>query len=149
MTSKVILRVDVAGLGKRGDIIEVSDGYARNFLLPRGRAMSAAEGTVAQAQSMRRARDLRDSKDREAAETVARVLVAKTIVITGKARDGKLFGSVTAPQVANAVKAQANVELDAKAIQLHDHIKTVGVHDVAVRMHNDVQFTLVVDVRPA
>jgi large subunit ribosomal protein L9 len=146
MATKVILRADVARVGKRGDILEVADGYARNFLLPRGLAMPAAAGTVEQAAKMRRSRDLRDAKDRESAETVARALVATPIELSAKARDGKLFGSVAAAQIADAVKKQTSVTLDAKTIVLPEHIKTTGEHDVTVKLHSDVQFTLKVNV---
>ena len=110
---RVILRADIAEVGKRGDICDVSNGYARNFLLPRGLAIKATDGAVTQAGSMRRARDLRDAEDRSAAEEVARALVARTITITAKAGpEGKLYGSVTAADVTAAVAAQAGVELD-------------------------------------
>ena len=93
---KVILRADVDGLGKRGDIVEVAAGYGRNFLLPRSLAFVATDGAVDQAAKMRRARDLRDASDREAAQTVATTLVPKVITISAKAgHEGKLFGSVT------------------------------------------------------
>jgi large subunit ribosomal protein L9 len=104
---KVILRNDLPELGKRGDIIEVSDGYARNFLFPRGAAMVATKGAVDQAASMRRSRDVRDARDRGAAEEVARQLVPKVITLTARAgAEGKLFGSITAPDIAEAVNAQ-------------------------------------------
>ncbi|MGA1075059.1 MAG: 50S ribosomal protein L9, partial [Ilumatobacteraceae bacterium] len=79
---QVILRNDIAGLGKRGDIVDVADGHARNFLLPKGHAIMASAGAVAQAAKMRRARDLRDASDREAATTVATTLVPKVITIS-------------------------------------------------------------------
>jgi large subunit ribosomal protein L9 len=102
---KVILRADVANVGKRGDICEVSDGYARNYLLPKGLAIKASDGAVAQAAAMRRKRDLRDAADRAAAEEIARTLVARTITITAKAgTEGRLFGSVTATDIVDAVE---------------------------------------------
>jgi large subunit ribosomal protein L9 len=91
---RVILRNDLAGLGKRGDIVDVADGHARNYLLPKGHAMKATDGAVSQAKAMRRARDLRDAADRESAQSIASALVARTIVIPAKAgSEGKLFGS--------------------------------------------------------
>src|SRR5436190_2329438 len=110
---KVILRADLDGLGKRGDIVDVADGHARNFLLPKGKAMKASDGAVSQAKSMRRARDLRDAADRESAQSVASALVAKTIIITMKAgAEGKLYGSVTLGDIAQAIQAQANISID-------------------------------------
>src|SRR6266542_5016675 len=114
---KVILRSDIAELGKRGDICDVSNGYARNYLFPRGLAIKATDGAVAQAGSMRRARDLRDAEDRSAAEVVARTLVARTITIKAKAGpEGKLYGSVTAADITAAVDDQAGVELDRRKV---------------------------------
>ena len=145
--AKVILRADVDGVGKRGDICEVSNGYARNFLLPRGLAIKASDGAVNQAASMRRARDLRDAADRSAAEEVARALVARTITISAKAgAEGKLYGSVTSADVVAAVTEQAGVELDRRQLQLAEPIKALGSHQVPVKLHSDVQFPITVDV---
>ena len=144
---KVILRADVDGVGKRGDICDVSNGYARNFLLPRGLAIKATDGAVNQAASMRRARDLRDAEDRSAAEVVARSLVARTITISAKAGvEGKLYGSVTAADITEAVAEQAGVELDRRKVALTEAIKVVGSHQVPVKLHSDVQFPITVEV---
>lgn len=144
---KVILRSDISGLGKRGDIVDVADGHGRNYLLPRGLAISASEGAVAQAAAMRRRRDLRDAADRDAAQTVATTLVAKTIDIRVKAgAEGRLYGSVTAADVASAVATQTGIEIDRKKISVPDHIKTLGEHSVNVRLHHDVQFAINVNV---
>ena len=144
---KVILRSDISGLGKRGDIVDVADGHGRNFLLPRGLAISASEGAVAQAAAMRRRPDLRDAADREAAQTIASTLVAKTIDIKVKSgAEGRLYGSVTAADVAAAVNSQTGIEIDRKKISVPDHIKTLGEHSVTVRLHHDVQFAINVNV---
>jgi large subunit ribosomal protein L9 len=144
---KVILRSDLANLGKRGDICEVSDGYARNYLLPKGLAIVATDGAVSQASAMRRARDLRDAHDRSAAEEVARALVPKVITVTAKAgAEGRLFGSVTAQDIVDAVSAQTGVELDRRKLLLHEPIKSLGTHSVSVRLHSDVEFPINVDV---
>ncbi len=143
---KLILRSDHQGLGKRGDIVEVSDGHARNYLLPKGLAFPATEGAAAQAGSMRRARDLRDAQDRESAQAVASKLVSKTITIPVKAgAEGRLFGSVTAADVAAAVEAQANIVLDRRKLHV-DHIKTTGTYQVAAKLHHDVEFPITVEV---
>jgi large subunit ribosomal protein L9 len=144
---RVILRHDVPSVGKRGDICEVSNGYARNFLLPKQLAMVATDGAVAQAAAMRRARDVRDAADRSAAEEVARRLVPKVITIPAKAgSEGRLFGSVTSADVVDAVAEQAGIELDRRKLLLSDPIKSLGTHSVAVRLHPDVEFPVTVEV---
>jgi len=146
---KVILRNDLRDLGKRGDIVEVADGYGRNYLLPRGHAIVASDGAVEQAAKMRRARDLRDASDREAAQTVATTLVPKVIEITAKAgTEGRLFGSVTAADVASAVEAQTGVALDRRQLEL-EPIKSTGQHTVTAKLHSDVSFPITVEVVPA
>jgi large subunit ribosomal protein L9 len=143
---KVILRNDLAGVGKRGDIVEVSDGHARNYLLPKGHALVATDGAVSQAKAMRRARDLRDAADRESAQTIASALVARTITITAKAgSEGKLFGSVTTGDIAQAIHAQANISIDRKKLHV-EQIKTLGTYSVAVKLHSDVEFPVSVEV---
>jgi large subunit ribosomal protein L9 len=144
---KVILRTDVSDLGKRGDILDVSDGYARNYLVPKGLAMKASSGAAAQAASMRRARDQRDAQDRAAAEALATRLVPKVITVSARAgTEGRLFGSVTASDIATAVEAQANVQLDRRKIVLPEPIKTLGTHTVPVKLHADVEFPVTLDV---
>jgi large subunit ribosomal protein L9 len=144
---KVILRSDVNGVGKRGDICEVSAGYARNYLFPKGLALTATDGAVQQAASMRRARDLRDAQDRSAAEEVARALVSQVITIPAKAgTEGRLFGSVTAADIVGAVSAQTGVELDRRKLLLAEPIKSLGTHLVAVRLHSDVEFPVTLEV---
>lgn len=144
---KVILREDVDGVGKRGDVVEVSKGYARNYLEPRRLAFPATEGATAQAQAMRRARDIKDAKAREAAEEVAKVLVARTIEITARAGGGgRLFGSVTTTEIADAVQEQTGIEIDRKDLHLEEHIKEVGTHMVTARLHSDVQFPITIEV---
>jgi large subunit ribosomal protein L9 len=138
---KVILRADIADVGKRGDICDVASGYARNYLFPKGLAIVATDGAVAQAASMRRARDLRDAQDRSAAEEVARTLVPRTITIKAKAgTGGRLFGSVTSTDIVEAVEAQTGVVLDRRKVHLDDPIKVLGNYSVQVKLHSDVEF---------
>jgi large subunit ribosomal protein L9 len=149
MAAKVILREDVANLGKRGDICEVSDGYARNYLLPKGLAMTANDGAITQAGSMRRARDVRDAQERGEAETVASRLVPRTITVKAKAGpEGRLFGSVTAADIVEAVEAQTGIVLDRRKLLLAEPIKHTGTHSVAVKLHADVEFPVTVEVGP-
>lgn len=143
---QAILRSDVAGLGKRGDIVDVADGHFRNFLLPKGHAIKASPGAIDQAAKMRSSRDARDHESREAATAVASKLVPQTITITAKASpEGKLFGSVSAADVADAVMAQTEVELDRKNIEV-DGVKTVGSHTATASLHSDVSFPITLEV---
>jgi len=144
---RVLLRSDVSGVGKKGDVVDVAKGFARNYLFPTGRALVAGEGIEAQAAAMRRSRDLRDARDREAAETVAGVLGSRTVTISARAgAEGRLFGSVTANDVAEAVEAQTGATLDRRRIHLAEPIKSVGTHVVPVRLHADVEAEVTVEV---
>ncbi|MEY2973912.1 MAG: ribosomal protein [Actinomycetota bacterium] len=147
---KLILRSDLQGVGKRGDIVDVADGYARNYLLPKGKAIVATPGAVDQAARMRRARDLRDASDREAATTVASTLVPKVIEITAKAgTEGRLFGSVTAADIVAAIEAQTSIVIDRKLIEIEEQIKSTGQHTVRATLHHEVSFPITLEVVPA
>ncbi len=143
---KVLLRSDIDGVGKRGDIIEVSGGFARNHLLPAGKAIAASPGVEGQAASMRRSRDLRDARDRESSETVARTLVGNVITIAARAKGERLFGSVSAADIVRQVEAQTGAVVDRKDLVLEDHLKTVGEHNVRVELIGGVVFELTVDI---
>jgi large subunit ribosomal protein L9 len=145
-----LLRSDVSGLGNKGDIVDVADGYARNFLVPRGLAIAATAGVERQAEAMRRSRQVRDTADRAAAEDVARVLVPAVVTIVERAgAEGKLFGSVTTTEVVEAVRDQFGIELDRKALHIDEPIREVGTHGVQARLHADVQFQITVEVSAA
>jgi large subunit ribosomal protein L9 len=144
---KLLLRSDVNGVGKRGDIVDVADGYARNFLVPKGFAIKASPGVEAQAEQMRRSRMLKDASDRQGAEEIAKVLVPTVITITQRAgAEGKLFGSVTTSDVAEAVQAQTGIQLDRKYLDIDEAIKTTGSHSVSAKLHSDVQFQITLEV---
>jgi large subunit ribosomal protein L9 len=147
---ELILRSDVSGLGHRGDVVEVADGYGRNYLLPKGLAMKVTAGARQQAESMAKARAVQDAAEREVAEGVASQLAGRTVTIAMRAGDeGKLFGSVTATDVADAVAAQVAIEVDRHDIVLESAIKEVGTHEVVLRPHPDVQIPLIVEVTAA
>jgi large subunit ribosomal protein L9 len=147
---RVVLRSDVAAVGKKGDILDVSDGYARNFLLPKGLALKATKGAETQAQAMRRSRDVKDARDRSAAEEVARQLVPAVIRISAKAgSEGRLFGSVTTVDVVDAVQTQTGIDLDRRRLHLDEPIKSLGSHQVPAKLHSDVEFVITVEVVPA
>ena len=144
---RVVLRSDVAHLGKRGDVCDVADGYARNFLLPKGHAIPASSGIAQQAATMRKARETKDAHDRQAAEAVARGLVQMVIRIPMRAGpEGRLFGSVTTANISDAISEQAAVDIDRYRIQLDEPIKTLGTHQVPVRLHSEVEFPVTVEV---
>src|SRR5580692_1550143 len=146
---KVLLRSDVDGVGRRGDIVEVSGGFARNYLVPTGRAVDAPPGIALQAAAMRRTRDLRDAKDRDAANTVAAVLGAKPVIVTARAgAEGRLFGSVTSTDLAEAIEAQTGAVVDRRRIALSEPIRSIGTHTVSVRLHSDVDAEVVIEVTP-
>jgi large subunit ribosomal protein L9 len=146
---KIVLRQDLARVGKRGDLLEVADGYARNYLIPHGIAIPATDGIASQAQAMRRGRDLKDAKDREGAEAFARKLVPMVITVTARASgEGKLFGSVTQHELLAAVAEQAGIELERHTLVESEPIKTTGTHHVGVRLHPEVQFQITVEVVP-
>ncbi|MFP5577744.1 MAG: 50S ribosomal protein L9 [Acidimicrobiia bacterium] len=144
---RVILRTDVDMVGKRGDLVDVSDGHARNHLIPKGLAMRATADAEAQAEQMRKAREVRDTKAIEAAQEVATALVPRTIHITAKAGEtGQLFGAVHEAEISEAVKAQTEIELDKKIIIIDEPIKTVGTHYVMAKLHQEVQFPITIEV---
>jgi large subunit ribosomal protein L9 len=144
--TRVILRSDLEGLGLRGDIVEVSDGHARNYLFPRGLAIVATDGAVDQAAKMRAARDQRDQSVREAAQSIASTLVPKVITLTARAgSEGRLFGSVTSSDIAAAVEAETGIVLDRRQIEA-ENIKTLGQHTVTASLHSAVSFPITIDV---
>lgn len=143
---QVILRSDVTGLGLRGDIVDVADGHARNFLFPKGKAIKASPGAIEQATKMRASRDARNHEAREAATAVASKLVPQTITITAKASsEGKLFGSVSASDVVEAIQAQTSIELDRKEIEIGS-VRTTGSHTATASLHSDVSFPITLEV---
>jgi large subunit ribosomal protein L9 len=144
---KVVLRDDVDTLGHKGDIVDVADGYARNYLVPRGLAMKASKGVVAQAEAMRRNRAARDARERAGAEEIAGRLADARITITARAGEGgKLFGSVTSADVADAIAAAAAAEIDRRDVRLDEPLKELGEVEVPVRLHPEVTATVTVEV---
>lgn len=144
---RVVLREDVEKLGRKGDLLEVADGYARNYLVPRGLAIVATKGVVQQATAMRRNRQVRDDRDKGAAQELATRLSASPIQVTARAGEGgKLFGSVTSADITAAVKDQTSVELDRRKVTLAEPLKALGLAEVDVQLHPEVTVTLAVEV---
>ena len=144
---KVILKQDVDNLGDAGEIVEVADGYGNNYLFPRGLAMRATRGAVADAEAIRKARAKREARNREEAEELAASLERRPVTIPAKAgSDGTLYGSVTNVQIAEAVTDQLGYPLDRRRIPLERPLKELGDHEVQVRLHADVLATIRVTV---
>ena len=147
---KVLLRRDVKGIGHRGDIVTVSSGHARNYLIPNGLAVEATEGAVAQAETLKRSRDVREAADKDSARAIAAMFAETPLMVSAKAgTTGKLFGSVTASDVVAAVEKQFHVVIDRKHVDIPTPIRDVGTHKVTVMLYADVRGTLTVEVRSA
>lgn len=146
---KVILQKPVDKLGVPGDIVEVADGYARNYLMPRGLAVKATRGGIKHIDSLQRAHTVRVNKAKAEAEQVASRLTATPIKVRAHAgEEGKLFGSVTAADVADAISGQAGVRVDRHDVHLEEPIRSVGVHEVRVHLFAEVDPVLSVEVEP-
>ncbi|GAA1107601.1 50S ribosomal protein L9 [Nocardiopsis composta] len=144
---KLILTHEVNGLGAPGDVVEVKDGYGRNYLLPRGFAIRWTRGGQKQIDSIRRARQARDIRTLEEAQQIAGRLGALTVTLTQRAGEGgRLFGSVTAADVADAVKAAGGPQVDKRRIEIKNAIKSVGAHKVQIRLHPEVSATIALEV---
>ncbi|HXV70481.1 MAG TPA: 50S ribosomal protein L9 [Acidimicrobiia bacterium] len=147
---KLILTSDVDPLGKRGDVVDVADGYARNFLLPRKKAIKANEGALAQAEAIREARIEAERRAKEQAENIATQLVGSRVVLAAQAGDeGQLYGSVGVSDVVEGIKRFTGIELDRSQVHIAEPIKAIGLHEVQVKVHADVEFPLTLDVIPA
>lgn len=144
---QVILKQDVAGLGTRGDIVNVADGYFRNYLLPRGLGYKATKGAEAEAEAMRKASAAKNEASRAEADKVAAALVPQVITIAARTDEsGTLFGSVGAADISAAIAEQTDHEIDRKALQLENPLKTLGQHMVMTKIHSQVQFPVTVDI---
>ena len=145
---KLILTADVPNLGAPGDIVEVKDGYGRNYLLPRNLAVVATRGAEKQDATITRARRAREIRDLGHAKEVAAQLTKLTVTVTAKAAGdtGRLFGSVTASDIVDAVRRSGGPALDRRAVDVSGLIKSVGSHPVTVRLHPEVSTELTVSV---
>jgi large subunit ribosomal protein L9 len=146
---KLILTREVSGLGLAGDIVEVADGYGRNYLVPRGSAILWTKGAEKQIAQIKRARDAREVRDLSHARELKTDLEKLSVRLAARAgKDGRLFGSVTAGDIAGAVREAGGPLLDRKRIQLPGAIKTAGTHTVSVELHPDVTAQVAVTVQP-
>ncbi len=143
----VILLKDVKGTGKAGEIVKVSDGYARNMLIPRGMAKESTDGNVRSLEKAKAVQAQKDADAKAAAEKLAEELKDKEIVIRTKGGEGgKLFGSITTKDIEAAVKDQLGVKIDKKKMQMESPIKHIGSHEVAVKLAGGVAAVIRVKV---
>ena len=144
---KLILTQEVTGLGGPGDVVEVKDGYGRNFLVPRGLAIRWTKGGEKEIASIRRAREVREIHDRGHASQIKDQLEGLKVKLPVRAgQTGRLFGSVTVADVVSAVKSAGGPEIDKRRVELGAPIKTLGAHQVSVRLHPEVTAKVTVDV---
>jgi large subunit ribosomal protein L9 len=148
---KIIFQKPVEKLGVPGDVVEVADGYARNYLVPRGMAVAASKGAVRHAESLQRSHAAKTAKTKGDAEDIASALASLPLRITAKAgEDGKLFGSVTSAEIAEAIESAAEgIEIDKKAVSLDEPIRSTGSHVAHVKLHPEVVADVTVEVTAA
>ena len=144
---KVILQKLVEKLGDPGDIVEVAAGYARNYLVPHGLAVRAEKGALKHAENLKRAHVSRQSKEKVEFEALAAKLIASKVLIAARAgEEGKLFGSVTAADIAEAIAAQTDIRVDRKDVHLEEPIRSLGTHEVRVHLFPEVEPVLTLEV---
>jgi len=147
---KVILTKSVDPLGTKGDVVDVSDGYARNYLIPRKFAVKASDGALRQAEAMRQARIDAERKALEDARALGESLSGTRVVVAARAGDaGNLFGSIGAADIAEAIVKFTGVEIDRKIIAVENPIKEIGLHEVILEPHPQVTVSVTLDVIPA
>ncbi|MFC5176308.1 50S ribosomal protein L9 [Nocardioides taihuensis] len=147
---KLILTQEVSGLGGPGDVVEVKDGYGRNYLVPRGVAIRWTRGAEKTVESIKQARGSRALRDQSHAEEVRTKLEAQAVNVQVRAgAGGRLFGAVTVGEIAAALSEATGESVDKRTIAVANPIKTLGSHEVSIRLHDDVSATVALNVVPA
>lgn len=147
---KVILKADVKGTGKKGQICEVADGYARNFLLPKGLAIEATAGNVQDIANKKASEERRKEKEKQAAQDLASKLEALVVEVVSKTGEGgRLFGSVTNKEIAETLKKRYSIDVDKRKLELKEPIKTLGTYTVHAKLHPEVNAKFQVQVTGA
>ena len=147
---KVILTKDVEDLGNKGAVVNVADGYARNYLVPRSLAVKATDGALRQAEAMRIAREEALIAARQEAEGYAQSLTGTRVVVAARAGDeGKLFGSIGDGDIAAAITKFTGITVDRRIVEIEAPIREIGLHEVMLRPHPEVEFAVTLDVIPA
>lgn len=147
---KVILTSDIDRLGKKGDIVDVADGYGRNYLLPRSMAVMATRGSLRQAEAMKAAGIEAARRAREQAEALATALAGSPVVVAARSGDeGKLFGSISTADITEAIRKFSGQDIDKSIVSVAQPIREIGRHEVFVKPHPEVEFSLTLEVIPA
>ena len=147
---RVILTKPVEDLGEKGDVVDVADGYARNYLVPKRLAVKASDGALRQAEAMRVAREEADRRSLDEAQQLADSLAGTRVVVAARAGDsGNLFGSIGENDIAEAIVKFTGIDIDRKIVDLREPIKEIGLHEVTLRPHTDVFVSVTLDVIPA
>ncbi len=145
---EVVLTKDVAGLGKKGDLVSVKDGYGRNYLLPKGLAIPATKGALRQHETLQEAK--RDKGQRilmEARENAAKI-EGSVLIFVRRAGQGRIFGSITPQEIADKVMSSHKVKVDKRKVLIAENLKDIGSHQVTIVMHPEVRVTVTVEIRP-
>lgn len=146
---KLILTKTVPDLGGKGDVVDVADGYGRNYLVPRGFAVKATRGALRQANAMQRSRIESEQRVLAEAEALAGSLIGTRVVVAARSGDeGKLFGSIGTADIVEAIKKFTGIEVDGSIVAVTAPIKEIGLHEVYLKPHTDVQFAVTLDVIP-
>lgn len=145
---KVILKADVKSLGKKGQVCEVSDGYARNFLFPKGLALEATSGNLSDLASKKANEEKKKEKEKQEAQALAAKLSSLTVeIITKSGEGGRLFGSVTNKEIAESLKTKYGIEVDRRKLELKEPIKALGTFNVHAKLHPEVNAQFQVQVK--
>ena len=146
---EIILVSDVEGLGDRGDMVEVKDGYANNYLIPKGLAVRCTKGKAKEASQLAKEKMAKADRDLKRAEDTAQAISGHTFEVTAKAGDeGKLFGTITSKEIAGLIQEELTIDVDRKKIQMDEHIKTVGFHEARIKLHPEVEAVIHLKVIP-
>ncbi len=146
---KVILVTNVEGLGARGETVEVKDGYANNYLIPRGLAVRSTKGKAKEAAQVAREKMAKADRELKRAEDAAQLVSGRTFEIAAKVgEEGKLFGTITAKDIAALLEEELNIKVDRKKIHMDEHIKTAGFHEARIKLHPQVEAIVHIKVIP-
>ena len=146
---KLILVTDVEGLGFRGDLVEVKDGYANNYLIPKGLAIRSSKGKAKEATQQAKEKMAKSDRELKRAEETAQTISGHTFEVSAKAgEEGKLFGTITSKDVAGLLETELKIEVDRKKIHMDEHIKTAGFHEARIKLHPQVEAIVHLKVMP-